>query len=146
MLGKIYPSWIERTVKEQDQFTGTFVALLLNSNYTFDATDVFISDLTTATNELAAGTGYVRVTPAGLAVTRAGSVTQVTFNTITFPLINASGAGVAARSMILAKVSGGDTTSALVLQQDFEADKNSVSADIVITPSAAGLIRYTSSP
>ena len=145
MLGKIYPSWIERTVNSTDAYTGkTFIALLLKSSYTFDPTDVFITDLTTATNELSGG-GYARVTASGLLISRSGSVTKVTWNPIVFSLITATGAD-APPSMVLAMQGASDSVSPLVFQQDFEVTSDSTSEDITISPASTGFIQYTSTP
>lgn len=148
MIGRIFPSWIERTVNSTDAYTGkTFQALLLKASYTFDPTDVFVSDLTTASNELPIGVGnYARIPSlSGLSITRTGSVTKVTWSPIIFSLITATGAG-AARSMVIAMVGAADSSSPLVLQQDFEAAPDADNEDISITPATTGFIQYTSSP
>lgn len=145
MIGRMYPSWVGRTVDGTDDYTGsTFIALLLKASYTFTDTHVFISDLGTATNELSGG-GYIRVNPTGLLITRTGSVTTVTFNPIVFHLITATGAN-APMSMVLAKQTAGDSTSPLVLQQYFETAQSATAADITINATSAGFIRYTSTP
>jgi hypothetical protein len=145
MLGKMFPSWVERTVNDTDVYTGaTFVALLLKSSYTFDSTDVFIADLTPASNEVVGG-NYVRKTPTGLSISRTGSATTVLFNPIVFPTLTLTGSN-APRSMILARALGTDAISPLVLQQDFEIASDVNGADVTLTPSPSGFIRYVSSP
>ena len=141
MLGRVYPSWVERTTDETDDWSGTFIALLLKASYTFDATDIFISDLTVGTNELSGG-GYARVNPTGLSTSRTGLVTTTTFSAITFPLVTATGADAAA-CMILARFGTGDSDSPLIVQQDFEGASDASNEDIVITPSANGFYRST---
>jgi len=147
MLGKMYPSWIGRTVDGTDSYAGaTFTALLMKQSYTWLSTHVFIADMGTAANELVIGTGnYQRVTPTGISISRTGSITTVTFNPIVFHLITATGTA-APWSMILAKVGPSDAASPLVLQQDFQAAQSVTNADITINASSAGFIRYTSSP
>jgi hypothetical protein len=144
MLGKMYPSWVERTAKEQDGWTAPFVALLLKDTYTYSGTHVFLTDV--SAEELAGGTGYARVAPAGLAVTRSGSVTSVTFSAITFANLVAVGAGVAPASMVVARNSGSDASSPLIFQQDFQGRLDVNGASVTITPSPQGFVRYTSSP
>lgn len=145
MLGKMYPSWVERTVNNADDYVGaTYTAILLKASYTFSTAHVFISDLVPGTNELSGGS-YVRVAPTGLTISRTGSVTAITFNPILFPLITATGAG-APMSMVIAKVGASDAASPLILQQDFQTASDITAADITITPSPSGFIRYTSTP
>ena len=146
MIGRIFPSWIERTVNGTNDYAGaTFLALLLKSSYTFDATDVFISDLTPGTNELSGGS-YARVSAlSGRTISRTGSITKVTWSPIVFGPLTATGSG-AARSMIIAMVGASDAASPLVLQQDFETASDSTSETITVTPSSSGFVQYTSSP
>lgn len=145
MIGNVFPSWVERTANGTDAYIGrTFVALLLKSSYTFDGTDSFISDLSTSTNEVS-GSSYARVVVSGTAVSRTGSLTTVTWNPITFPLLTATGAG-APWSMIIAMQGASDSASPLVLQQDFEAAAAASNEDVIITPSTDGFLQYASTP
>jgi len=145
MLGKMYPSWVERTVNNTDDYVGaTYTALLLKASYTFSTAHVFVSDLVPASNELSGGS-YVRIALTGLAISRTGSVTAITFSPILFPLITATGTG-APMSMVIAKVVGSDATSPLILQQDFQTATDVTASDLTITPSPSGFVRYTSTP
>lgn len=153
MQGRIFPSWIQRTVNSTDAYLGkTFGALLLKASYNsgsgIDTTDIFVSDLTPASNEVGgAGVTYSRVTSlTGLTISKSGSVTTVTWNPIVFSLVTATGAN-AARSMVIYMNTGTDSTSTLVLQQDFEVASDATSEDITVTAAAgSGFIQYTSTP
>lgn len=145
MLGKMYPSWIERTVNGTDAYAGaTFKAILLKSSYTFSTAHVFISDLTPGTNEVTGG-GYARITATGMVIARSGSATTFTLSPIVFPLVTATGAA-APMSMVVAKLGASDAVSPLIFQQDFQSVIDLTGADLTITPSPSGFVRYTSSP
>lgn len=144
VTGNVYPSWIERTVAGASTYTGGFVALLLKSTYTFDAADIYIQDLSPLANELTGG-NYARVAVTGMSVAHSGSVTSVSFSPITFPLLTASGAA-APWSMVIARLGGDDSTSALMLQQDFGQAQPASSEDLTVTAASGGFIRYTSTP
>jgi hypothetical protein len=142
MIGRMYPSWVERTVSNLDAYAGaTFVGVLLKASYTYSSSSVFLGDIIPATHELSGG-GYLRRTLTGMLVQRDAAVVKVLFDPITFSSLTATGAN-APRYLVVAKQSGSDATSPLVLLQDFESASDLVAEDLVVTPSSAGLIRYT---
>lgn len=113
----------------------TIKCLLLKNTYTIDATDVYVSDLTPGTNEVANGNGY---TTGGTAIT-----CSVTYSgaTATFDATDATwpASTITARYAVVYKDTGLTTTSPVLFLYDFGADKSSSGGTFTVAWHASGL-------